>query len=194
MSSLIELLFKKPWFVGALALILGILIGVPIGWNTVTVVDTTPAVMRADLQEDYLRMAIDSYGVNQDPTLAVQRWNDLGPAAAPAFSDIQKNPGKLDPNVIRVYGQLIQNVLSAAPKPAPSNGPSLRLIILIAALVVLLVVVVAVFIFLQRLLGKRSSGDITPTMQMTEANREAESKKTDFQAMGVAPPVTQNMT
>ena len=66
MSSLLELLFKKPLFVGAVALILGIVIGVFLGWNTVTVVDTTPAVMRSDLQEDYLRMAIDSFGVNPD--------------------------------------------------------------------------------------------------------------------------------
>ena len=48
--------------------------------------------MRSDLQEDYLRMAIDSFAVNPDPNLAVQRWESLGPAAAPAFSDIQKNP------------------------------------------------------------------------------------------------------
>ena len=101
MSSLFELLFKKPLFVGAVALILGIIIGIPIGWNTVTVVNTTPDVLRFDLQEDYLRMAIDSFGVNPDPNLAVQRWNNLGAAAAPAFSDIQKNPGKMNPAVIR---------------------------------------------------------------------------------------------
>ncbi len=78
MSSLLELLFKKPLVVGAVALILGIVIGIPIGWNTVKVVNTTPDVLRSDLQEDYLRMAIDSYGVNQDPNLAVQRWESLG--------------------------------------------------------------------------------------------------------------------
>ena len=99
MSSLLDLLFKKPLFVGALALILGIIIGIPIGWKTVTVIDTTPAVMRSDLQEDYLRMAIDSFSVNPDPNLAVQRWESLGPAAAPALSAIQQNPGKTNPAV-----------------------------------------------------------------------------------------------
>jgi len=197
MSSLLELLFKKPLFVGAVALILGIIIGIPIGWNTVTVVNTTPDVLRFDLQEDYLRMAIDSFGINPDPNLAVQRWNNLGAAAAPAFSDIQNNPGKMNPAVIRAYGQVIQTVLTASPaNPAtPSGGSSLRLKVLLGALaVILLVAAVAAFIYLRRLLGKRSSGDVTPTMQMTEINREAEKNKTDFTTLGVAPPVTQNMT
>jgi len=195
MFSIVELLFKKPLVVGVVALILGILIGIPIGWSTVTVVNTTPAVLRSDLQEDYLRMAIDSFRVNADPNLAVQRWNNLGPAAAPAFADIQKNPGKLDPAVIRAYGKVIQTVLgSTSPKPPASGGLSGLVILAGAIVVILLVVGVAAFIFLRPLLRNRSTGEVTPTMQMTEANREAEKNKTDFTSMGVAPPITQNMT
>ncbi|HEY9151620.1 MAG TPA: hypothetical protein VIN60_01950 [Anaerolineales bacterium] len=195
MSSLLELLFKKPLVVGAVALILGILIGIPIGWNTVTVVNTTPAVMRPDLQEDYLRMAIDSFRVNPDPNLAVRRWENLGPAAATAFTDIQKNPGNMDPAVIGAYGQVIQTVLGSTTAKPASGGLSFGLEVLLGAVaVILLVAAVIAIIFLRRLLGKRSSGEVTPTMQMTEANREAESKKTDYQSLGVAPPITQNMT
>jgi hypothetical protein len=192
---LIELLFKKPLFVGVVALIFGIIIGVFIGWNTVVVANTTPAVMRSDLQEEYLRMAIDSFGVNPDPNLAVQRWQSLGSAAAPAFSDIQKNPGKTNPAFIQAYGTVIQTVLgSTSAKPAASGGGIMQSIIILFALAVILVVVVAAGIFLWRLLRNRSSGEVTPTMQMTEINREAEKTRTDFQSMGVAPPVTQNMT
>ena len=195
MSSLLELLFKKPLFVGVVALIFGIIIGVFIGWNTVVVANTTPAVMRSDLQEEYLRMAIDSFGVNPDPNLAVQRWQSLGSAAAPAFSDIQKNPGKTNPAFIQAYGTVIQTVLgSTSAKPAASGGGIMQSIIILFALAVILVVVVAAGIFLWRLLRNRSSGEVTPTMQMTEINREAEKTRTDFQSMGVAPPVTQNMT
>ncbi len=197
MSSLLELLFKKPLFVGILALIAGLSLGLLWGWviQPVTYTNTTPALMRSDLQEDYLRMAIDSFRVNPDPNLAVQRWKNLGPAAALAYSDIQQNPGTLDPAVIRAYGEVIQTVLGSTPtKPAASGGSPVGIIILIVALVVLLVVVVAAGIFLRRLLGKRSSGEVTPTMQMTEINREAEKSKTDFQSLGVAQPITQNMT
>ena len=94
MSSLLELLFKKPLVVGAVALILGIIIGIPIGWNTVTVINTTPAVMRFDLQEDYLRMAIDSFGVNPDPNLAVQRWEISAPRPHPPFPIFRKIPAR----------------------------------------------------------------------------------------------------
>ena len=198
MSSLLELLFKKPLVIGAVALILGIIIGIFVGWNTVTVVNTTPAVMRYDLQEDYLRMAIDSFSVNPDPNVTVQRWQSLGPAAAPAFSDIQQNPGKMNPAVIRAYGEVVQTVLgpsASTSNPKPSGGLSFGLVVLLGAVAVLLLVAaVAAIIFLRRLLGKRSSGEVTPTMQMTEINREAEKNKTDFESLGVAPPITQNMT
>ncbi len=89
MTSLVDLL-KKPLVVAVLALIVGLAVGIPLGWKTVTVVDTTPAVMRSDLQQDYLRMAIDSFRVNRDPNLAVHRWDNLGPAAAPMFVEIRK--------------------------------------------------------------------------------------------------------
>ncbi len=196
MSSLLELLFKKPLVVGAVALVLGIVLGIFIGWNTVAVVNTTPAVMRPDLQEDYLRMAIDSFRVNRDPNLAVQRWNNLGDAAAPAFSDIQKNPGNLDPNVVRAYGQVVQAVLgpNSITPATSSGGTSTGTIILLVAIVVILLVAAAAAFFLRGLLSNRSSGEVTPTMQMTEANRAAEKSKTDFQSLGVAPPITQNMT
>ena len=196
MSSLLELLFKKPLFVGAVALVLGIIIGVLMA-GTRMVANTTPAVMRSDLQEDYLRMAIDSFRVNPDPNLAVQRWKNLGPAAAPAFSDIQKNPGKLDP---AVDPRIWTSHSNGAEHQLPQRTDVLRrlvarFMVLLGALVVLLLVAAAAaIIFLRRLLGKRSSGEVTPTMQMTEINREAEKSKTDFRSLGVAQPITQNMT
>ncbi len=98
--------------------------------------------------------------------------------------------------VILAYGKLIQSVLgSTSAKPSTSGGLSLGLKVLLGAIaVILLVAAVAAIIFLRRLLGKRTSGEVTPTMQMTEINREAEKSKTDFQSLGVAAPVTQNMT
>lgn len=82
---------------------------------------------------------------------------------------------------------------STSAEPAASGGGTLRSIIILLAVAVILVVVVAGGIFLWRLLRKRPSIE-TPTIKMTEINREAEKSKTDFQSLGVAPPVTQNMT
>jgi len=43
-------------------------------------VDSTIEAARVDIQEDYLRMAIESYLVNQDAAAAMQRWEALGSA------------------------------------------------------------------------------------------------------------------
>jgi hypothetical protein len=199
MTSPLDLL-KKPLVIAVLAAVVGLAVGIPVGWATVTVVNTTPAVMRPDLQEDYLRMAIDSYGVNQDPNLAVRRWDNLGPAAAPAFVAIGNDPGGLDPALITAYGQVIRTVKQIDPTsttsiPYSSNAPVSGGMVLFIAIVVLLLLggAFAVF-FLRPLLTKRSSGEVTPTMQANELNREAAKNKTNFESLGVAPPITQNMT
>lgn len=199
MSSLPGL-FKKPILLALLVGLLGVIIGIPLGWATVRVVNTTPAVMRSDLQEDYLRMAIDSFRVNRDPNLAVRRWDDLGAAAAPLFVRIQKDPQGIDPVVIIAYGQVIQAVKGSNPAntvavPTTSaGGPSGTTVLLGAVLVLLLVGAAVAFFVLRRLLVSRSSGEATPGMQALEINREAAKNKTNFESLGVAPPITQNMT
>ncbi len=198
MSSLADL-FKKPIVLVILAALVGVLVGVPLGWATVRVVNTTPAVMRPDLQEDYLRMAIDSFRVNRDPNLAVQRWDNLGPAAAPLFVKVQKDPQGIDPVVIVAFGQVIQAVKGSSPSgpaevPATAAGPSRTTILLGAVLVLVLVAAAAAFFLLRRLLVNRSTGEVTPVMKAVEINREAAKNKTNFESLGVAPPITQNMT
>jgi len=151
-----------------------------------------------------MRMTIDSFRVNRDPNLASQRWDNLGTAAAPMFALVQSQPNGMDPAVIDAFGQVIKTVKGpdalvpsggATTNPPPSGGSGTGSLILYGAIAVILLVVIAVgAIFLQRLLGKRSSGEITPTMQMVEINKEAAKNKTNFESMGVAPPITQNMT
>lgn len=204
MTSPLDIL-KKPLVVAILALIVGLAIGLIWGWfiQPVTFTDASPQVLRTDLQEDYMRMTIDSFRVNRDPNLASQRWDDLGTAAAPMFALVQQNPNGIDPAVINAFGQVIQTVKGpdalvpsgpTSSKP-PTGGPSIRSMILYGAIaVILLVAAVAAFIFLRRLLGNRSSGEVTPTMQMVEINKEAAKNKTNYESMGVAPPITQNMT
>jgi hypothetical protein len=198
MTSLSDIL-KKPVIIAALAAAVGLIAGIPLGWATVRVVNTTAAVMRPDLQEDYLRMAIDSFRVNRDPNLAVRRWNDLGPAAAPNFVKIQQNPEGIDPVVILAFGQVIQIVKGTGSAGTGIGGaspepPSSTTIIIGAVLVLVLVGVAAVFFVLRRFLTNRSIATVTPGMQASEFSREAAKNKTNFESLGVAPPITQNMT
>ena len=193
MTSLLDLL-KRPIVVAILGAILGLIVGIPLGWATVRVVNTTPAVMRPDLQEDYLRMAIESFQVDQNPQLAVQRWDNLGSAAAPLFVVIQQNPNGINPAVIRAYGQVIQAVKGAAQPRETPGGVGGGTIVLVAIVVILLVAAAVGWVFLRRLLRNPASAEITPSMQATEINREATKNKTNYEALGVAPPITQNMT
>jgi hypothetical protein len=64
--------------------------------------------------------------------------------------------------------------------------------IIIGAVVLVLGVLAAGGFYLYRLLGKRGSGEVTPTMQSVEMSRKAE--KTNFEQLGLAPPITQTMT
>jgi len=195
MDFIVAFIKKLPWVqIGlfVLGLVLGLLWAYQI--DPVKFVDATPSYLRTDLQEDYLRMTIDSYRLNPDPDLAVRRWQGLGVGAQQAFDAVQKNPQKTDPAVIKNYGELITKVLSgqAAAPGGDTGSSSTKNLIIIGAVVLVLGVLGAGGFYLYRLLGKRGSGEVTPTMQAVEMSRKAE--KTNFEQLGLAPPITQTMT
>lgn len=197
MQFIVALLKKLP--ISPIALFIGgLLLGLLIGWVIAPVqfVDATPVYLRADLQEDYLRMAIDSFRLNSDPNLAAQRWQNLGSGAQQAYSNIQTNPNGIDSNVIKAYGDLITSVLSAGGGQAgdDASAPSsvMRTAVMGIGIVLLLGVVAAAGMYLFRLLGNRGSGQVTAVMHGSEISRSAE--KTNFEELGLAPPITQTMT
>ena len=192
MQFIVALLKKLP--LATIGAVFGsFVLGLVIGWFTVDFKDATPAYLRQDLQVDYLRMAIDSYRLNQNPDLAVQRWNNLGPGATAAFTEIQKDPRTADPAVVTAYGNLIQSVLGNTPPPQASTTSSVvKYAVYGFGILALGVMAVAAFIFGRRFLGKRGSGEPTPIMQAVEISRQTE--KTNFENLGLAPPITQTMT
>ena len=197
MQFVVAFLKKLPW-VQIVLFFVGLLLGLVWGYWVAPVdfVDATPSYLRADLREDYLRMAIDSFRVNQNPNLAVQRWQGLGVAAQTAYANIQNNPAGQDPAVIQAYGQLITEVLSAGggqPVETPTAPNStLRTALIGFGLLLVLGVAAAGGMYLVRLFGKRGSGEVTVAMQAAEISRSA--AKTNFEDMGLAPPITQTMT
>lgn len=196
MQFVVALVKKLPILPIAL-FILGLVVGLLFGYviAPVELVDATPSYLRADLQEDYLRMAIDSYRINPDPNLAVQRWQNLGAGAQQAFNNIQANPKTADPAVIKSYGELVTKVLAAGsgqPVDTGSGSSLIKTITLAVGILVLLGLLGYAAWYLYRLLGKRGSGEVTPTMQAVEISRNAE--KTNFEQLGLAPPITQTMT
>ncbi len=193
--AIVRNLLKNTRVALILGVVLGLLLGLIVGWGIWPVQwsDATPQVLRADLQDDYMRMMIDSYSRTGDINAAVRRWDDLGTAAGPALGRVQGNPGTLDPVAVQNFTAAIQNVkgqINATPtEEAAPSGTSQYL--LYGAGVVLLILLAAGGLYLYRLLRK-SSGPVTAVMQAAEASRQAE--RTDFQSLGLAPPITQTMT
>lgn len=174
--------------------ILGLLLGLLIGWVIWPVqwTNATPEVLRPDLQEDDLRMAIESFSRTGNLDDAVRRWNDLGEAAVPTLTRIQANPGTLDPNAIQQYVNVVQAATGPIQATPGGETPSLPGSILIYAAIAVILVLFAVGAFYVTRLLRRGPGTVTPVMQGAEISRQVE--KTDFQSLGLAPPITQTMT
>ena len=87
---------QKPLAAAIAGFIVGLLFGwIVIGWGIWPVewTDATSAHLRADLKEDYMRMAIDSNTLHPDPTKAKERWDGLQPGAEDVLAAIQAAPG-----------------------------------------------------------------------------------------------------
>jgi hypothetical protein len=174
--------------------ILGLLLGLLIGWVIWPVQWTngTPEVLRPDLQEDYLRMTVESFGRTGDLDAAVRRWDELGEAAGPTLQRIQSNPGNLDPNAVQQYVNVIQAAKGPIQATPGGEAPSSTSNLIIYAAIVVILILFAVGAFYVFRLLRRGPGTVTPVMQGAEISRQVE--KTDFQSLGLAPPITQTMT
>ena len=189
---------KRPPFVAVFGVIAGLLLGLIIGWGIAPVewTDVPPSQLGTAYQEDYMRMTLESFRLNSDPNLAVQRWQSLGSNAPQIFQIVRADPRGIEPFVFDRYAAVVTGVLgpdavnpSQPAEPAASPFGSYALI---GGGLVLLLVVGAGGFYLYRLLRKGGSGEPTPSMQAVELSKQTE--KTNFEALGLEPPITQIMT
>ena len=196
LTAIVKNLLQTTRAVLIVGVALGLLLGLIIGWGIWPVqwTDATPEVLRADLQVDFLRMIIDSYNRTGDTDTAMARWDNLGEAANSAYLSLQTDPGYLNPADIQAFGALVQSVrgvLQVSLRLGVETSSGMGSLVLYASIVVVLALVAVGALYLWRLLRK-GSGTVTPVMQAAEASRQAE--KTNFEEMGLAPPITQTMT
>ncbi|MFZ5878508.1 MAG: hypothetical protein ACOY0R_03990 [Chloroflexota bacterium] len=194
---------KRPIVMTILGVLVGLILGLTIGWGIwpVDFKDSDASYLRPDLREDYLRMTIDSYRVNGNRELALARWASLKQYGTETLEAVKTNPNGVDVGKLAEFTQLTQQIQTAPPVAAPGENTetgaasSLSLggwILSIGLIVLLFFIAAAAIYFLPRLLAKRGSGEPTITMQANEISRSAE--RTDFEGLGLAPPITQTMT
>jgi hypothetical protein len=178
-----------------LGVVLGLILGLIIGWGIWPVewTDATPEVLRADLQEDYLRMAMESFSRTGDQQTALNRWNSLGAAAQPTLQRLQAT---VDPTLFQQFATVVQvpvlpgGAIQGTPTTPAGAGSGMSTWVILGSLLVLILVGAGTLYLLR--LFRKNSGAVTPVMQGNEISRQVE--KTDFQSLGLAQPITQTMT
>ena len=191
---------KRPVVAATLGGILGIVVGLIWAWVVQPVVWTNvpPSQMGATYQEQYLRMAIDSYHVNPDNALALQRFQALGPVGVAILTTIQNNPGSQDPAAISGFAGAVQpGGVVATPTPVggqtPAKGSSFTSIALIAAAVILFALVgYGILRYLIPLF--RNTNSASPTTASRERDITSQTEMTDYESLGQEPPISQFVT
>jgi hypothetical protein len=126
-SRMTDLFRNKLIVTGILGLSIGILLGLIYGYkiDPVEWVNVSLDLTRADIQEDYLRMAIDAYKLYMDPTKAIQRYQELGEAGDFTLKKVEASPGVQGEEAVRNYRNLVTISISDSVHPL-SNCPAVE--------------------------------------------------------------------
>jgi hypothetical protein len=168
---------QRKWSLVGIALIGGIILGVVYAWviSPVKWVDGEPSQLRRDLQVDYLRMVIDSYAVNLDPTLAQDRYESLGEERGDVLAEVGKDPGEVSPSEIQKFQALVavESPIVEPTEPAEEAAGFTASKLLLPALIITLVlgVLLAGGLFLRRRM-EGEPGDVyaEPVFEMMEGD------------------------
>jgi hypothetical protein len=196
MTKILEYL-KKPVVAGVAGIIVGLFIGlVVLGWGLWPVqwTNASPTSLRPDLQDDYLRMTIDSFVSNPVNAIAIQRYKALGVDGPTVLERIQA--AYPDQNGIKNFIQIVQ-----APPPTSTVVPGTgKTPAKSSALTSILIIGIAVILF--AILGFAVYKYLIPLFRHTTADSPAnrgrditnQSEMTDYSALGNEQPIAQFMT
>lgn len=160
---------SKPLYAGIAGLVVGLLIGLPIlGWWLWPVkwYDAAPSDMRMEIQQDYVCMMIDSYARNENASLAVRRFAELGESGPELLSGTSaKNCPSTPQDTIDAF-QSMMKVPASGESESENNGEtgtittgkssSSILLLSVLCLVTLLVGAAAFYLFVLK--PRRAAG------------------------------------
>ncbi len=117
-------LIEKKWVILVAGLIVGLVMGVFYAWviDPVEWKNGTPAQLRDDLRQDYLRMAIDSCSVNNDENMAMSRYENLGEYAKDTLEKVGANPAEVSPYALQNFRAIVESFILEIPQETSSSG------------------------------------------------------------------------
>ena len=190
-------ILKKPFVAAALGFVVGLFIGlVVLGWGLWPVqwTNADPSSLRPDLQEDYLRMTIDSFVSNPVTGLAIQRYQALGADGPAVLARIKA--GYPDQNAILNFSKAVQvTTPTATTTPGSGQTPAkpgalTGILIIGGALILFAILGFAVFKYLIPLFRHTTSD--SPANRARDITSQAE--MTDYSAQGDEQPIAQFLT
>jgi len=197
---------REPRVLAGAAFVAGLLIGlVALGWWLFPVQWENASVqeLRPDLQEDYLRMAVDSYNLRQDEEAAQQRLSELGVAAPDLLTLLAANPGDQSELTITRFQDLSSGVDSelipevddtSSETETGTDGAALfdtsQLLLTMCGITLVLGLALGIIYYLRRRQSESGGG----SMGSKANNLSGGTARTDFPALGESPPLSQWMT
>ena len=196
-------MLREPRYLAGIALVIGAIFGlVVLGWWLFPVewTDGTPAQLRVDMREDYLRAAIDSYTLNEDLSAASARLDALGDAADETMETVAASPGEQSVETIAQFQRLLGGeAVITTPETSgqqgagggvegPSPGSS-GLLLTFCGITVVLAIALAAIYFIRR---RQGDSERPAALKAREYTRGAE--QTDYATSSEAPPLSQWMT
>lgn len=115
---------RKPLITAVIGFVIGLIIGLPIlGWGLFPVKweDASPAHLREDAKEEYVRMMIEAYANNQNSFLALSRWKELGDEATQILTTVQSDPN-LNPEDVAAFSMLVGVPYTPSQLPQGTQG------------------------------------------------------------------------
>ena len=187
--------FNSPPIMAVIGIVVGVILGLIWGWviSPAELDDLPVELLRADLKIDYLRMAVDSYALNQDAALAEERYDRLGEDASTYLSEVEFNPSGQLISDIDSFRDVVELTYLTEEFEDMTLGdePSNNLI----KWALLITIVFAGALVIRYFLGKRAAGNAAPKTAVSMA-QEITSKidSTDFGDRGESPPMHQFVT
>ncbi len=198
---------KRPLAIGVAGLIVGFLLGLLYGWVIDPVEWTDAAIvhLRPDLQEEYLRMAVDSYTQNRDTELAKKRYGELGENGAAILEKVMDNPAGLNVEALLAFKATVQGIPAAVITGTPPISPGeqeerkaasgvIRWLFPAMCAVILLVAAGVVYLFVLRPRGGGRGLTIPGVLRRESAPTSEWQGPVTPVAEGVEPPMVQFMS